>query len=199
MNATRRQFTATAAAILSGTAGCVGRRWWRDDTEGDEQNSTPEGNENESSRPDDANSDPDPETGSDPNASAPESEPANGTTDQNDSAPENESSSEPVEDSTRPETVNVDDSVTATIEHDVQRDVGVAVWGTVKNVTDEPIDHVAVTLRLYDANGTVYYEQTDGTIGLEWNLWEFKFVTRNAEHANRYARHEVDVSAQQLE
>lgn len=189
MKIPRRQFTAAIATLLSTTTGCVGRRWWENDTESNEQDPSPtkESGNKGTQNDDTTHGSPEP-TGENETGAGPEPDAGN------------ESESEPVEDSTRPVSVAVDDAVTANIEHDVRHDVGVFVWGSIENITDAPIDQVSVTVRLYNGDGRKYHEMTDGTFGLlGGDIWKFELAARNTQYADQYDRHEVDVNARQLE
>ena len=128
------------------------------------------------------------------------------STDENESVEENETDAEPepesenetVEESTRPETVKIDDAVDADINFDRQPETGVAVWGEVTNTTTDPIDQVTVIVRLYDGDGNVIFEQTDGVIGLDGlESWEFEFVTRDTDIARQCESYDIEVIAEQ--
>lgn len=198
MSTRRRQFLITlGVGGAAATGGCLNRLPWigddsntdnEDEDEGEPTQNQSNAAEEEQSQENESGSETGAENESEPE---PENEPENETN--------NESESEPVEDSTRPESVEIDDAVEADIKFDQQEDTGVAVWGTVENVTPDPIDQVSVTVWLYDGEGNTLFEQTDGTVGLaSWSSWEFEIVTRDKEVANQCESYDIEIVAEQL-
>lgn len=194
MSTRRRQFLISlGVGGAAATAGCLNRLpWFGEDSNADGEDEGEDESEPAQDQPNATEENHPRENESETeggNESEPEPEPEN----------ETDNESEPVEDSTRPESVEIDDAVEADIKFDQQEDTGVAVWGTVENVTPDPIDQVSVTVWLYDGDGNTLFEQTDGTVGLaSWSSWEFEIVTRDKEVANQCESYDVEVVAEQL-
>ena len=189
---TRRRFTAAIAAILP-TSGCVGRRWWEDDTAATEQNpeSNPDGDESGGDNRNESRADRDEgestnsteSTDADPNSSENSSETTGNETDGGqEQEPEihNESELHPDDDDLEPSgdydrnssggtkdiTERPRDHITISDETATVNDDGTVTYtAIVRNVSEDPIDVIELFIEYY-VDGTYQDGSTAAVLDL---------------------------------